>query len=71
MFNIEYYTHSSRHFFCTYLKGLELPNDAIVQIIGWSETTGSNMIAIYDDTDKNTKIEKYFAEFLSKNKKGD
>lgn len=68
MFNIEYYTHSSRHFFCTYLKSLDLPNDAIVQIVGWSESSGSNMIAIYDDTDKNTRIEKYFAEFLKRGK---
>jgi len=69
MFNIEYYSHSSRHFFCTYLKNLNLPNDAIVQIVGWSENSGDSMIAIYDDTDKNSKIEKYFAEFLSKQNK--
>lgn len=68
MANLEYYSHSSRHFFCTYLKNLNLPNDAIVQIIGWSENTGDSMIAIYDDTDKNAKIEKYFAEFLSQRK---
>lgn len=66
MFDIEYYTHSSRHFFCTHLKAMELPDDVIVQIFGWSETTGSGMIAIYDDTDKNAKIEKYLNEFLSR-----
>lgn len=67
LFNIDYYTHSSRHFFCTYLKNMDLPNDAIVQIIGWSDSTGGSMISIYDDTDKNSKIEKYFAKFLEKN----
>lgn len=66
MFDIEYYTHSSRHFFCTHLKAMELPDDVIVQIFGWSETTGNGMIAIYDDTDKNAKIEKYLNEFLSR-----
>jgi len=65
MFDIEYYTHSSRHFFCTYLKSLELPNDAIIQIFGWSENSGNGMIAIYDDTDKTKRIEKYFAKFLA------
>ncbi|MBO7691883.1 MAG: site-specific integrase [Methanobrevibacter sp.] len=71
IFNIEYYTHSSRHFFCTYLKNLDLPNDVIVQIVGWSENSGDSMVAIYDDTDKNLKIEKYFMDFLSKKMEND
>lgn len=64
-FNINFYNHSCRHYFCTNLKNAELPDDIIVQIIGWSEKTGSNMVAIYDDTDKNKKIEKFFSDFLS------
>ena len=66
IFGIEYYTHSSRHFFCTSLKNMNLPDDIIIQIIGWSENGGANMISIYDDTDKSKKIEKYFAKFLQK-----
>lgn len=69
MFDIEYYSHSSRHFFCTYLKNLDLPNEAVIQVVGWSENSGDSMIAIYDDTDKNAKIEKYFAQFLSRKEK--
>lgn len=29
IFNINYYTHSSRHFFCTMLKRKKLPDDVI------------------------------------------
>lgn len=66
IFNIDYYTHSSRHFFCTSLKNMNLPDDIIIQIIGWSENGGAAMISIYDDTDRTKKIEKYFAQFLQK-----
>lgn len=59
-FGIDFYTHSGRHFFCTYLKKMDLPDDIVVQIIGWNEKTGSTMVSIYDDTDKNEKIEKFF-----------
>ncbi len=63
-FGIDYYSHSSRHFFCTYLKKMELPDDVVVQIIGWSESTGSAMVGIYDDTDKTERMEKFFNKFL-------
>ncbi len=63
-FNINYYSHASRHFFCTYLKKMDLPDDVVVQIIGWSEKTGSAMVGIYDDTDKTEKMEKFFELFL-------
>ena len=39
---------------------MDLPDDIVVQIIGWNEKTGSTMVSIYDDTDKNEKIEKFF-----------
>ena len=62
MFDIDYYNHSSRHYFCTLLKSMNLPDDVIVQIFSWA---GSEMIKIYDDTPAEEKLSKYFAQFLN------
>lgn len=63
MFNIDYYNHSSRHYFCTLLKNMELPDDVIVQIFSWAS---SDLIKIYDDTPVEEKLNKFFVKFTQK-----
>lgn len=67
MFNIEYYTHSSRHFFCTSLKRMKLPDDVITMIIGWSS---SDMLKIYSDIPEEEVLEEFFLSF-NKGEKGE
>ena len=55
----DFYTHSGRHYFCTMLKSMNLPDDVLMQIFGWS----SNMISVYDDTPAEERLEKFFASF--------
>ena len=57
--NEDFYTHSGRHYFCTMLKSMNLPDDVIMQIFGWS----SNMISIYDDTPPEERLQKFFDGF--------
>lgn len=61
IFNIEYYTHSSRHFFCTYLKRMKLPDDVIVQIFGWADTA---MLKIYNDIPAEEVLSEFFLNFM-------
>lgn len=60
LFNIEYYAHSSRHFFCTSLKRMKLPDDVITQIFGWSN---SDMIKIYSDIPAEEVLGEFFMTF--------
>lgn len=55
----DFYTHSGRHYFCTMLKSMNLPDDVIMQIFGWS----SNMISVYDDTPPEERLQKFFEGF--------
>lgn len=43
------YPHSLRHYNVSFLKRLELEDDFIVYLTGWSESTGHSMVAIYND----------------------
>ena len=52
------YPHLLRHYNITFLKSLELEDDLIVYLTGWSESTGHSMVAIYDD---NTIADKKWA----------
>lgn len=61
LFNIDYYAHSSRHFFCTYLKRMKLPDDVITQIFGWSN---SDMIKIYSDIPAEEILGEFFTNFI-------
>lgn len=61
LFNIEYYTHSSRHFFCTSLKRQKLPDDVITQIFGWSS---AEMIKIYSDIPEEEILGEFFNNFV-------
>ena len=61
LFDIEYYAHSSRHFFCTLLKRKKLPDDVIVQVVGWSN---SDMISIYNDIPEEEILGEFFNNFV-------
>lgn len=65
IFDINYYTHSSRHFFCTLLKRMKLPDDIITQIFGWSN---SDMIKIYSDIPAEEALKDFFIGFSGGNK---
>ena len=43
------YPHGFRHYHITFLKKLELEDDFIVYLTGWSESTGHSMVGIYND----------------------
>lgn len=43
------YAHSLRHYHITFLKRLDIEDDFIVYLTGWSEGTGHTMISIYND----------------------
>lgn len=60
LFNIEYYSHSSRHYFCTYLRGMNLPDEVIRLIFSWEST---DLIKIYDDTPVDVTLGKFFKSF--------
>lgn len=61
IFNIDYYSHSSRHFFCTLLKRKKLPDDVITQIFSWSS---SDMISIYSDIPEEEILGEFFNNFV-------
>ena len=65
---IDFYWHSCRHNFCTYLLEQGLPEAVVTQVIGWSNST---MIEIYDDRDKDEMLGNYFkdGEIINKDKK--
>lgn len=43
------YPHNFRHYHISFLKKLELEDDFIVYLTGWSESTGHSMVSIYND----------------------
>lgn len=43
------YPHNFRHYHISFLKSLDLEDDFIVYLTGWSESTGHGMISIYND----------------------
>jgi integrase len=45
------YPHSFRHYQISLLKRLEIDDELIVYLTGWSESTGHSMIAIYNDNE--------------------
>ena len=55
----DFYAHSGRHYFCTMLKAMSLPDDVIMEIFGWS----SNMISVYDDTPAEERLSRFFEKF--------
>lgn len=60
---VDFYAHSARHFFCTYLRNLNLPDEVIRLIFSWEST---DLLKIYDDTPVSDKLSGFFKEFISK-----
>lgn len=58
----EFYFHSLRHYFVSWLKAQKLPNEIVVEIMGWKVGSGDTMVAIYNDINVNDEMNKYFSE---------
>lgn len=59
---VDCYPHAFRHLFVSTLRASKLPDEIIVSIVGWSEGSGSAMLAIYDDADTMDKFGDYFKD---------
>jgi site-specific recombinase XerD len=57
--SVDFYWHSLRHYFCTHLAKLGLPDSVIIEIIGWES---ADMVKIYNDISADEQIGKYFDE---------
>lgn len=55
----DFYSHSLRHYFVTSLKKKSLPDDVVVEIVGWAD---SSLIKTYNDIDMSETIGQYFDE---------
>jgi site-specific recombinase XerD len=54
---VDWYWHCNRHYFTTALCQANIPADIIKDIIGWEST---DMVSIYNDTEVDDEIGKYF-----------
>ena len=59
MFDIDFYNHCVRHYFCTKLKRNHLPDEAVVEVLHWSSP---DMVKIYNDTPQ----EEILSNFIGK-----
>lgn len=55
----DFYAHSLRHYFVSALSRAGIPDNVVVQIIGWSS---SEMFNIYNDNPKDEQIAMYFKD---------
>lgn len=55
-----FYCHSMRHYYVTFLKRHGISDDVIVEIMGWSKSGGSAMLAIYNDMEIEETMEGAF-----------
>lgn len=58
-FNIDFYAHSGRHYFCGLLRGMDLPDEIIRIIFSWESV---DLIKVYDDTPADDRIAKWFRQ---------
>lgn len=59
MFGVNFYWHCMRHYLCTKLRKYNLPSSVIQEFFGWSN---SEMVDLYDDSDKSEELGKYFSK---------
>ena len=55
----DFYVHSLRHYFVSALSRAGIPDNVVVQIIGWSS---SEMFNVYNDNSKDDQIGMYFKD---------
>lgn len=55
----DFYMHSLRHYFVTALSKAGIPDNVVVEIVGWSS---SEMFKIYNDVSKDEQISKFFSD---------
>ncbi len=55
----DFYAHSLRHYFVSALSRAGIPDNTVVQIIGWSS---SEMFNVYNDNSKDDQIAQYFKD---------
>lgn len=67
-FGIDFYSHSGRHYFCTLLKSMHLPDDVITLIFSWESST---MIPIYNDVTDEEILNDFFSQKKIKDLKGE
>lgn len=56
---VDFYWHSLRHYFCTQLARLNIPDSVIKEIIGWESL---EMVQLYKDISADEQLGKYFDE---------
>lgn len=56
---VDFYWHSLRHYFCTQLSRLNIPDSVIKEIIGWESL---EMVQLYKDISADEQLGKYFDE---------
>lgn len=59
MLGADFYWHSMRHNFCTYLVRAGLPDGVIQEIIGWSS---ADMVKVYTDIEADEQIAMWFKD---------
>ena len=55
----DFYPHSLRHFFVSALSRAGIPDNVVVQILGWSS---AEMFSVYNDNSKDDQIGMYFQD---------
>ena len=65
MLGVNFYWHSLRHHYTTYLSERGIPDNVIQEILGWSDIS---LVSVYRDTDVVAEIGKFFCngEIVSK-----
>ena len=56
---VDFYWHSMRHHYTTYLSEQGIPDNVIQEILGWSDIS---LVSVYRDTDVVSEIGKYFCD---------
>ena len=65
---VDFYSHSGRHFFATLLKRQNFPDDIIVQIFSWAD---SSMIKVYNDIPPEEYMQDFFKGLNKNEAKGE
>lgn len=59
LFGVDFYFHCMRHYLATKLRKYNIPTPIIQEFFGWSN---SQMVDVYDDSEKSDEFGKYFTK---------